>query len=664
MAIRDDDLDVPGAPPDESTGLPLTVLDLLEEMKKEQGRQKRLIEEAETRERICIGEQWRARDAMQESVLPGADYYDNTLIQENLLYPLVLTWAAVVDQGRIDPRAFPFHPTSQDVEAAKAVNTILDFEKQRCSEPELISEAAEFAQFHGDVLFYPQWSEADGPHRVQRQRVDQLGPMVDPTGNPVMEEAWEFGGVVEDVIAAPDYWTDGSYHYEDSAYLCVRRIISKHTAKLRLRQAVGEPEMEGMPAPPRFPGADPDEKDFPTALDTNRRGVECFEMWLKPGPRSKTGAFMLVVDGKAVNAMPYPESPESGKRVYDGQLPGAVWKIGCIRGSARGKTHVADAIHQQRLVNTALRSILERAEVARSAYLVGPTALVGEMKTARPGRIGNDSDKDIRATTSWFEGPEVPSSLMTVYQNAREALRDVFGVSVATSTGGDPTETKSGVQMREAKAQDGQKIRPARGRLEQARKKVAKDKITLWQVHADEARLVRVLGPGGAVSAAWLKGADLEGADVALEVGSGLSSSHLGGQKYAEESAAAGFMPPQVAGELRETGLSQTVGDTQAIARIDTQARAAANGKPQEPMPDVNPKMAVERLQAVIGSLAVEGKDISGVARLAQMYQQLASAMAQSQAQGPPGAPQQGPPKPNGAVKVTPSRAEQPGVPQ
>jgi hypothetical protein len=657
-STSDIDLDVPGAEPDAS-GKPLTVLQLLEEMKEEYGRQKRLIDEAEVRERIVLGEQWRARDALQEAALPTGDYYDDTLITENLTYPLVLTYAAVIDQGRIDPRGYPFHPTNEDIEAAKAVDTILDYEKQQCSEPELISEAAEFAQMHGDVLFYPQWSEAKGPHRVRRQRFDDAGPMVDQAGQPVTEEAWEFGGVVEDVVAAPDYWTDGAYHYKDAQCVVVRRIIDRHVAKQRLRSARAEPDPENPEGAARFPDADPKANDYPTAMDTNRRGVECFEMWLKPGPRSKSGAFMLVIDGKAVQSIPYPRHPETGKRIYDGELPGAIWKIGNIRGSPRGKTHVSDAIHQQRLVNTALRSILLRADIAKSADLVGPSETMAQMRDGKTKRIDYDGDKDLRAMMMWFEGPGVPASLVQVYKDAREALRDVFGVSAATSTGGDPTETKSGVQMREAKAQDGQKIRPARGRLEQARKKVAKDKITLWQVHADEARMVRVLGPGGEVSARWLRGADLEGADVALEVGSGLLSSHMGRQKYAEESAAAGYLSPEAAGERRETGLGQTVDDAQGLQRIDSQARQAASGRPVEPMPDVNPKMAVERLQVVIGSMAVEGEDVSAVARLAQAYAQLASQMAKSKAQGPPQQAQPTGGKPSGGPKVTPTREAQ-----
>ena len=258
-----------------------------------------------------------------------------------------------------------------------------------------------------------------------------------------------------------------------------------------------------------------------------------------------------------------------------------------------------------------------------------------------------------------LNGSSAPST--TISASGLLTLCEImFGVSTATSTGGDPTESKSGVQMREARAQDGQKIRPARGRLEQARKKVAKDKITLWQVHADEARMVRVLGPGGEVSARWLRGADLEGADVALEIGSGMLSSHIGGQKYAEESAAAGFLSPQDAIERRETGLGQTVDDAQGMARVDSQAKQAASGRPVEPMPDVNPKMAVERLKVLIGSMAVDGEDVSGVQRLAQAYQQLAAAMAKSKAQGPPQAPE----GKNGAPKVTPTRKDQGEPPQ
>lgn len=638
------DLEVPGAAGD--GGKPLTVLEWLAETEEEASRQQRLLTEAEVRERIVLGMQWSGSDVAFETTLPASDLDAvSGLIQENLLYPLVLTWAARVDQGRVDVRAYPFQPTPGDVAAAKALNTILDYEKQQCGESELIAEAAVLAQCHGDVLFYPQWSESEGPFKVRRQAVDAAGPRTNPDGSPVMEDAWEHGGVVEEVIAAPDYITSGQDHYGECEWLRVRRIIPKSIAKQHLK-AAGFDDVSGV-----------QENDYPTAVDTNRRGVECFEGWLKPGPRAPQGAYMLIVAKKACVAMEYPRDEETGKVIYDGKLPGDVWKIGYMRGSSRGKTHVSDAIHQQRLVNVALRSIMARAEVAKSAYLVGPTEVIDNMPNAKTKRVGHDSDKDIRATMLWFAGPDVPQSLFGVYDRARAALHDVFGVSEATTSGGDPTQTKSGKQLMDATALDAQKIRPARGGLEQARKKVAKDKATLWQVHADEARLVRVLGPTGGVEAQWLKGADVGGADIALEIGSGIQSTHLAGQRYAEESAEAGYMDQATAGELRETGLPQTVGQADMDARIDAQARKATQGQPEGPLPDVDPARAVQRLSVTLASLALEGKDVSGVVALAQAYQALAAQNAAANAQQPDNG--------QGAIKpgVTETRAAQKPAP-
>ncbi len=630
--VRDSpDLDVESAAPDRD-GKPFTVLTWLAETDEEMSRQQRLVDEAEVRERIVLGQQWLTTATGNEDTLPASDI-DAVAgrICENLLYPLVLTWAARVDQGRVEARAAPFQPTPGDVESAKALNSILDYEKQKCAEGELISEAAVLAQCHGDVLFYPQWAEADGPHKVKQQQTDEAGPAVDAAGQPVMVDAWEYGGCVEEVIAAPDYVTSGQDHYKQCEWLRVRRIIPRALARARLKAAGFGDE------------TDPQENDYPTAVETARRGVECFELWMKPGPRCPDGAFALVVSKRACVVMPYPKHPETGKLVYDGQLPGDVWKVGFVRGSSRGKTHVADAIHMQRLVNVSLRAILARTEVAASAYLVGPEDVTDQMPNAKTRRIGYDSDKDLRATMMWFGGPDVPSSIVGVYERARVSLRDVFGVSDESASGGDPTETKSGVQLREATALDAQKIRPARGYLEQARKKVAKDKATLWQVHAEDARLVRVLGPGGSVQAAWLRGADIGGADVALEIGSAIQSTRLAGQRYAEQSAEAGYLDAASAGERRETGLAQTVGEADADARVDSQARQATSGKPQQPIPDVDPARAVKRLATSIPSLAMEGKDVGPVLMLLQAYQQLAAANAAAQPQAVAGG-QQGAP--------------------
>ncbi len=146
------------------------------------------------------------------------------------------------------------------------------------------------------------------------------------------------------------------------------------------------------------------------------------------------------------------------------------------------------------------------------------------------------------------------------------------------------------------------------------------------------------------MSAEYLRGADLDGADISLEIGSGLMSSAIAGQRLAEESAQAGYLSPEKAAEQRQTGLDQTVGDVQGMQRIDAQANAAARGQPQMPLPDVNPAQAVERLGQQLGMMATKGdmnpQAAQAVIALIQAYKQ-AAAMSAQKSQGP-GKPSQG----------------------
>ena len=629
-----DSLDLP-VPGDEDSR---TVLDWLKDAKAERDRQSKLVDEAEIRERIVMGEQFlrRSIDPGLEDVFSDLSGSSTAPITENRLYPLCLTWGARVDQGRVEATAFPFHATKGDVLAARAANSVLDYEEQRQDEAGLIAAASLLVQMHGDVLFYPLWVESDGPHRVIRQKADDLGPVYDEAGQPVMEETWEHGGVREEVIACPDYWTSGEEDYRKARYLVVRRIIPTSTAK-RLLQGAG------------FEAPKLTAHSFPSPSGLDRKGVEAFEVWVKPGDDIKTGMFALVVADHVVRAVAYP---------YDhGELPGSVWKCGHMRGSPRGKTHVADAIHQQRLVNRALTSILLRAKVAAHCRLMGPSAVVSTITADPLGRVAIDGER-AKERTFYLEGPDVPASLFQTYDRAIRALHDVFGVSPETATGGDPTESKSGKQMRIAEQLDAQKLAFPRRGLEEARRRCRSQWLELWKQHADAPRLARVLGPDGAVSAAFFRGADLRGADVMLETTSGIAQSRVGNQREAEELGAAQLISPQEALERRTTGLPTTVGGGEATARIDAQARAALSGQQQQPLPDVDPKLAIGRLKEHVAAarMAPGGKDgVEALFSLIDAYEDAAKAMQQMKAQqGPPqAAPQPGKP-PAGKPGVTP----------
>lgn len=633
------DMDVPGAPTSETNPTPLTVLTFLEEAKKERERQKPLMDEAMVRERIVLGEQWRGNDPLIEQLFTTW-FVRDVPITENLLYPLCLTWAARVNQSRVDARAYPFQATPSDVLAAQASNAVLDYQKQQNNEDVLIANAAMFTQYHGDVLFYPQWVESLGPFKVRRAVQDKLGTVYDmETRQPQMEEAWEWGGVEEEVIPAPSYWTSGEDDYTKAQYLVVERVIGDNVAKTRL-QAAGFFES----APKAQDYADKSATSIPV------HGVLAYEIWLRPGARSKDGMYALVVDDRVVQCVPYP--------LQHRQLPGAVWKVGHIRGSPRGKTHVSDAIHQQRLVNVTLRSILQRATVAGSSYLVGPSGLLEQMKSSTSSRVNADVPGSVKEV-SWFEGPEIPQTIIQLYDRARRSTYDVFGISEATATGGDPTQTKSGQQLRDATALDAQKIAPARRNLEEARLRVAKQKLQLWQQYVDNARLVRVVGPTGDVAAAFFRGADLMGADVALEVASGIQSTHLAGQRYAEESGQGGYISQNAAIERRETGLPTTVADDAMLLQVDMQAKAALQGQQQQPLPGIDPTIASERLSAHLHSPQAKSGDVHNLLGLIALYKQQGMQPAERPSNGP-GRIQTGegePFKPRGAISqhgVTP----------
>jgi hypothetical protein len=602
----DRDLPVPGAEGDDHG---LTCLQLLEECKKERERQWPLIEEALIREACVIGAQWSTGNQAADDVI--SEINDRALVTENLLYPLCLTYDARLNQGRIEPRAFASQPERGDVSAAEAAQMILDYEKQRNAVDRICHDATILAQMHGDVLFYPTWS-LERPARVRRQKVTDVGePMFDAQGQPIMEDVDEAGGVLEEIISAPDYWTSGEERYEDASYVCVARLPNKHRAVSLLKRAgFANPDVAEVPA-----------RGSVALSGIERKGVETYELWWRPGDRFARGVYGLVVGGYVVQCIEYP--------LDHNDLPGAVFKIGTIPRCPRGKTHVSDAIHQQRIINASLRSILRRTAVAADVYTIGPSMLLQQM---RGGEKRVESDSVGSGKIEIVNGPDVPKSLFDVYALAKQAIYDTFGVSETSLTGGNPQATKSGRQLEIQNANDAQKIVAARRNLEDARLRVDRQKLRLWQQFAEDAQLVRVIGPGGIVAARWLSRAEIMGADVTLEIGSGTLTSRIGEQRAAEEAGAAGHIPPPDAAERRETGLRETVGRAEMRARIAAQAQAAMRGEQQTPMPGVDPRLAAAELLLWVGASADaprEGR--MALLQLVAAYEDAAAAAAKSQ---------------------------------
>ncbi|MEK9644297.1 MAG: hypothetical protein VW547_02005 [Alphaproteobacteria bacterium] len=614
--------------------------------KPERDRQRKLIDQAEYRERYVLGSQWESNgnDPIMQEILADEDVRQ-WLTQENLLSPLCETWAARVDQGRIEPRVAPHDSEVGDVGASEAGNMLLDALRQKNDERSLISEAAMLAQYHGDVLFYPTWNESM-VSRVRRQATEQtpLGEFLafDPmTDQPIMEVVDEQGDVGLEVIAAPSYWDSGEDKEARARWRVVERPIDEDTAKDIIRRARGEDA----------PDPKTDTATSPAGIDW--RGVYAYEVWCKPGTLHPQGFYALIVGGvPCVLREPYPYQHR--------ELPGAVWKVLDIRNSPRGGTHVTRAIHQQRQLNSSVLAILSRVGVAKDVALMGATGLLQAWKAVGKKMIANDSDKELK----FVEGPDIPPSLFKARDTWRAALHDTFGISEATMTGGDPTETKSGKQLRDATALDAQKIAGPRARLELAMRRVAKQMLSLAIQHYEMARLVRSTDPSGETRARFLSSADLAGADLLVEIGSGALNTRLAGQRYAEESAQAGYTSPQQAREQRETGLPETVGAGQQRARVHAQIGQALSGRPQQPLPDVEPAQAAQHVRSAISALGSSGANVAPLLDLLAAYEDAARQKAMQPQNGPGKAPQQGGEQPAQKAGATKFRDEAMKAPQ
>lgn len=621
MARDTQDLPIPPeAGPADPT---MTVMSLVEEMREVRRADAEVYRRAEWQEMIVLGESLptMAQDAGMATHVPLYAIPDQ--MHENVILPAVETMVARISQGRIDSRAWPRTPTPQRISAAEGANLFLDSERARERRDLKIHEDLMFAIVHGRAGVYTTWDKSIGPTEALQPQMGPDGlPVYDEAGLPVLELVESWGAIRTEVLSCFDYWTSGEDTSDAVRWQVRRRIVDKWSARAALR-AVGIER-------------DPAERSFDDAGFGRRgrvmRGVEVLEVWVKPGAMIKAGLFARVVDDVPVVAEPYPYK--------HGRLPIADLTLMRVRGSASGHTKVKDAIFQQRLVDEALRSILRRAEIARAAYLVGSTQIIDEISETTDGRIRYDGEKPVGAATAWVLGADVSPTLVEVYRAAKAAVNDVLGVSAESITGGDPSSTSSGEQLKTAAALDAQKDAPPRRRCEEQWQEVDRQKVELAKQFFTDARLVATIGDP--VRAGYFRGADFEGVDVALEQSSGLVESHRGRARSAEEGAAAGYVPPQDAGEMRQTGLTETALASDMAQRVQRQGAEALRGRPQTPLPGVPPKPAASLLRLMAGR--VERGQTGLLLRLIAEYDRLSTmqpstAPQSAQPSGPPARP-------------------------
>lgn len=600
----------------------MTVLSLLTEMREVRERDSEWYRAAELRERIVLGEPILPTDP---AVRVQATSPDNvgTGMHENAILPTIETLVARVDQGRIDSKAWPHTPTPARIAAAEAANLVLDSERARQRRDMKAHESLLWALIHGESGLYATWDDGYGPIEAYEPVIDPNDGYVavDPAGAyPPMQPVQEWGGLRLEVLSTFDFWTSGEDNAEDLRWVVRRRIVDKWTAKKRFVEM-------GI-------GRDPSEKAF--ALNgaagrykRARKGVEVFEIWVKPGAMIEGGLFALVIDEVVVQNEPWPLPHK--------KLPITVLSCMRVYGSPHGHTPTEDGIDQQRLINTSLRSILRRADVAGNVRLIGADEVVEQMDDDPDGLVRYNGTKDVDGAAMYMAAPDIPQGLVGVYQLASNALNTVMGVSKDSVSGGDASSTSSGEQLKTAAALDSQKTVALRRRAEEAWTEVDRQTVELFRAKVSKPRLISVTGDP--VRAMFLQGADLNGVDVSLESASGLEQSHLGRARTAEEGAAAGFVSPQDASEMRTTGLAQTMLDAETQTRVEQQGTQALRGNAQTPMPGIPSQAAARVLRAMLAR--------APAGRTAMLLQLIAAYEAapppmqpgEGAAPGPPGMP-------------------------
>lgn len=586
----------------EGRGERLTVLSLLEEMRE----RSKLFEvkafpNAVLCERYLDGQQFHeVRDGRLEDVVEGRGWPSGVpLISRNLLRNLALTWGARLTKDGPSVKAWAHEATENDDAAATVANDLIEYYSNEHKERTLLARAAWLAQAHTAIASYVVWDPARGP--LAPRFVDGSG------GEPL-------GDVHEELLPIFEWGTDGAEDIADSQWCFVRKYIDEWAARARLTAA-------GIDAEPTV-------DEYPTVWGTGARGVEVFEIWHRKNDRIPDGLFALVVSGHVVDHRAFP---------YDhGELPLSVWKIGSKSRSPYGSSHVNDAVPLQANLNK-LHGVLSliTSRSARWMKVLGPKTVVQNWDGDMQAIELNDAEllKAVRILTP----PPPPPLLLQQIEEHERMINLVFGVNEAVA-GSDVSSTKNAKMLAYISELDAQKLSEARRNLEAWRLRVVRQKLRLVQQYVDAERVVRVVTPDGKAKAVAFQGANLAGIDVILEAAPQMGRAAQANE--AERAAAAGFLDPVRAREMRQTGLPET--RYEAIARSAARGlvEQALSGQPVQPDPGIPPEVALAELSAAIE----QQPDNLALFQLMQAYEQM-----RVQPGGAQQAPQAGASSPEGA---------------
>lgn len=509
--------------------------------------------------------------------------------QRNLMRNLHMTNVARVTKGDPSVKAWGGDGSAGDVGSAEIANALIYSIRNSNDHRKTISRAAWTCGAQGCGAFYVTWDAARGPKGVDGR----------PLGDVCLEQLQIF-----------DWMTDGSEDIGESEYVAVRRWMRKEEAHARLL-ATGEDLPE------------PTAHAVKTLWGDGMTRVEAWEYWHRPCEMLPRGLFVLFIAGHVVEVTDYP---------YEhGELPVHVWKWADLPDSPHGATPCDDAIPLQAQLNRLHSALALLTSKAARWTKVITSPNIAKAWNADTQVIG---DPDAAAKATQIIGPPPPPALLyTQIEEAERMLREVYGVNEAV-VGSDASQTKNARMLAYVTELDAQKLAPTVVARDHALLGVYRQCLALWRQFVSEQRTIKIIGEAGVPALLSFSGADLAGVDVYLEPASGSDNTKGAAALDAEQAAQAGLMDPARAGELRNTGQTQTRFEALARTLVRRQISDAASGFGAQPDPSIPPQVAIEEIGLALEQ--VQGDQVATPALMALLaaYQQAAQQMQAPQPTG------------------------------
>lgn len=429
-------------------------------------------------ERLCMGDQFSLIGGYRDGAYVVKQLDPNIFdemprVAVNKMQGLKMVFASLLNKSRISATAFPATEEPEDTYRAEIGNAVIDF---------IIEEEGTAKKTH-----------------LLIQRACEHGSSALKVWYDAEEDCVRWANV-----SIFDFLIDTEAEdYREAKWCAFQRWICKEDAEEEFKAARIQKEIT--------------EQDYDAVNGEKHRGVECWELWHKPTREFPQGIFAMFVDKECVQAMEYPYAFDTdGKPEY--LLPIVIMKCREMRGSAYGTTNLTDCAAIQRIINEGNSRILKLQRDTAGAHLRIPKRIKDGFDASVFQTIGYDPDES-PGDIGYTMPPDIPPGWERRVEYFESKMPEVMGLNQLTT--GDQNLTLSGVAMESIFALDAEKNADAAKSLEEAVLQAWRLTLALVAHYYTDQRKIKISN-GTAMDIVAFDGADIQGVDIRLEIGSEL----------------------------------------------------------------------------------------------------------------------------------------------